>query len=375
MTKTTGKVWLVLPLCTFITAGCADGRTVYNDRYDAGSDAGTDSPTDAPIDFGDAGTGTGDDEDDAGPTCKPTCIGECLPSNPLGSDEGVPAVLLVGPDEQHVGSCPPFAPAPLCQGRGLFSVGESTCPSCACGASVGTCALSSSIAAHAGICWADAPATPTNAPPQWDGACTNANPIKPGVTCAGALCVQSVTVGEMVKLEESCTPEPSNEAPVFPAPTWGMFGRACGYDQGACDTAHVCVPEPVHEPACLAWSGERECPAEKFTERFVLYSGIQDTRACSSCACGAPEGSACDSLVKLFKDGACGEPIGTVGAGSNGAACVDLKNPPGLAIGSKSATSPLYHAGTCAASGGTLEGAAEPTGAMTFCCFFPAAPH
>jgi hypothetical protein len=367
---------LIVP-CAF--AGCvARGADLYTcdtpdiehsfdgkfDPCDAGSDAGEDAS--------DAGADAEEDAD-GGPS---KCSGECLPSNPLGIGEGTPLVLRVGLDEQNTAPCPTNAPVPIFEGRGVFSVGESACPSCSCGPSAGTCALSSSIAAFAAPkCNVDAPKTPTNAPPGWDGACTNASPIKAGVTCAGALCVQSVEVGE-VSIADACEPEPSKDGPVFPAPLWGMFGRACAYDQSSCDTAQVCVPEPYSEFACLTWHGERDCPTdplEKYNKRFVLYSGFKDTRACSSCACGTPAASWCSSSVTLFEDGSCTQPINTVNAGSNGAACNDFNNPPGLAIGSKSATLPLYHAGTCAASGGELVGSAEPIEPITFCCREP--PH
>jgi hypothetical protein len=292
----------------------------------------------------------------------------------------VPVLLWVGADEHDAPPCPGAAPIEYFDGHGDLSVPEVTCASCSCGPSSGSCALASSIVARASPCDGaeDAPTTPTDAPAAWDGSCSAENAIPAGLACApsGTLCAQSLTVGALVKNAEGegCSPEPV-EQPEVPAPTWGLFGRACGYSPNGCEAGAVCIPsKPDQFMQCLAWRGEHECPTDEYTKRITLYEGFSDTRECAACACGPPANSSCSSLVTFYQDGACSAPIGSVGAWSGDTSCVDV-SPPGLAIGSKSASAPVYHSGTCAPSGGELVGAADPIGPMTFCCLDLPSPH
>jgi hypothetical protein len=57
----------------------------------------------------------------------------------------------------------------------------------------------------------------------------------------------------------------------------------------------------------------------------------------------------------------------TVPISSNGPTCVDIQ-PPGLALGSKSAGPVIYTPGSCQPSGGKAIGSAEGTVPTTFCC-------
>ena len=101
---------------------------------------------------------------------------------------------------------------------------------------------------------------------------------------------------------------------------------------------------------------------------------LADTRSCTPCSCGDPEGDACTASISVFKDDACSEPIPlNVPLDSTFSQCINV--PPGTALGSKSATLPAYLPGACQPSGGEPAGAvyAEPATALTLCCI-PAPP-
>jgi len=358
-----------------VGSACGEGVTEYIIvPPDAGQGAGGSGGDDS----GDAGPDGGEADADGGPSCDiPACVGDCVPFDPL-ADEGVPVLLWVGANEHDAPPCPGTTPVEHFKGYGEFSAADATCAACSCGPSSGSCELASSIVARASPCNGaeDAPTTPTDAPAAWDGSCSAENAIPAGLTCApsGTLCAQSITVSALVTVAEECAPEPA-EQPDIPAPTWGLFGRACGYLQDGCDAGELCIPSPPDQyMQCLAWRGEHECPADDYTERVTLYEDYSDTRDCAPCSCGPPENSSCNSLVTFYEDGACSAQIGSVGAWSVDTSCVDV-TPAGLAIGSKSATAPIYHGGTCAASGGELVGSADPIGPMTFCCLHLPPPH
>jgi len=165
---------------------------------------------------------------------------------------------------------------------------------------------------------------------------------------------------------------------------WGTFGRACTWTpRGTCASpGEVClsamvpgasalpdasavVPDPFR--VCVAHEGDVECPGfAPYTKRHLLYEGIDDSRGCSPCTCGAPTGSTCSALVTIYSDAACSVQLGSATATSSAPACTDVL--PGAALASKSAGSVSYTPGSCTPSGGTPVGDAVPTMPVTFCC-------
>lgn len=120
--------------------------------------------------------------------------------------------------------------------------------------------------------------------------------------------------------------------------------------------------------ACIAAPADVDCPASSpYTEKHLFYGGIDDTRGCMPCTCGAPAGSICACSISIFSDAACSVPLPLdVGVTSLAPSCHDV--PAGSALGSKSAGPSTYAPGACAPSGGEPMGTAVPTGPATFCC-------
>jgi hypothetical protein len=180
----------------------------------------------------------------------------------------------------------------------------------------------------------------------------------------------SVTIAPLV-VNASCAPV--NADPTPPPATWGQFARQCrGAPPGACDNGRLCAPPPA--PGflrCISVLGSYDCAAPFFapyTQPYVFYTGVQDTRTCSPCGCGAPpSGTSCAAKISLFSDGAC--LSAAIDAGSIGTTtplCVDVPAgaPPGITL----AVQPVDAHGACQPSGGDAGGAAAGLGAITFCC-------
>ncbi|MRG97830.1 hypothetical protein GF068_38810 [Polyangium spumosum] len=352
-------------------SGCPDARNVaefYDETEDADADAGSDAGDDA-------------GDDDAGPStsggdggCELVCEEDCVPLRP--GDFSFPLLAWIGPDETSAPPCPDAAPVEQFVWHGDPIVPPAACGECTCGPSYGACALPSSIDAHAAPCASaeGATTTPTDPPKYWEGACAADNAI-PAETCGTSTpCVQSVTIGPLVITDEACFASGTSTAP-FDAPSWGTFARLCegitptGY--AGCSAAELCVPKaPAGFRQCVQRTGIHDCPAEGYSERFVFYEDFEDTRACSDCTCGAPDGSACVSSLAIHADAACTSPIVTEDVSSDGPTCLDLATP-GQAIGAKSATAPVYRPGTCQAQGGELLGDVELLGPRTLCCHVP----
>ena len=100
---------------------------------------------------------------------------------------------------------------------------------------------------------------------------------------------------------------------------------------------------------CTLQSGnpaEVPCPSGYPTKSVFYADPVPD---CSPCTCGVPTGSSCEESISLFQNGACGAPpLQTVKPNAEGSTCTDL--PVGAALGSKTASEPIFHAGSCEAS-------------------------
>jgi hypothetical protein len=184
-------------------------------------------------------------------------------------------------------------------------------------------------------------------------------------------CVESVTSeGTHV---EPCSPQAQGDE-VKPPPSWGLVAQQCIVEPVPrldCDTGQACAPSLSEGfRLCLYMKGDRPevpCPAPDYPERFVVYAApVQDTRGCSPCTCGEPEGADCAAYVSIFTDSACGAPVGAATPTLDDPACVDI--PSGSALGSKSASLVVDKPGTCAPSGGEFVGDVTPVGPMTLCC-------
>ena len=311
---------------------------------------------------------------DAGEPCPGH--GPCVPP-PLGSWLG-PVILWTGP-EASAPPCPAGAAIETYTGHADLDA-PTSCGACTCDPPIGSCALPATMTAAAASCAGDGSGvthTSFDPPTKWEGTCTAANSVPVGKLCGGVPCVQSVTIAPLTLTQGGCIPiEPVNvQAP----PVWKTFARACLDSKIVREcgpNAEECAP-PAPGPefrTCVFYRGKPSkvtCPLA-YPDRSVFYEGIPlDTRACAPCACGAPQGSTCTGSIGLFSDAACGSPLGlpTFPVDATGPACFDIK-PVGPALGSKTASDPIFTPGTCKASGGNPTGEVEgdPDIATVFCC-------
>lgn len=108
------------------------------------------------------------------------------------------------------------------------------------------------------------------------------------------------------EVEGSCSAVPS-ETPSEAAFTTRTI--ACGTFDATdeCGDDALCVPIPaVPYPnnICIWQDGDVECPAgTDYTDRRLLHQNFEDTRDCSTCSCGAPQGSCQNGSVTF--DGLC----------------------------------------------------------------------
>jgi hypothetical protein len=151
----------------------------------------------------------------------------------------------------------------------------------------------------------------------------------------------------------------------LPEPIWAEqvttckaedLGGSCGGDSGVCMPL---APEGFEDSLCIYMEGENDCPAGDFSEQFIQYSGVDDTRNCSSCQCGMAAAS-CMGTMEVFSSNDCtGEPIAE--AGINACAMnVSGGNSVGIDYGGEGVCpvmSPPEAVGTIAT-----------TGAFTYCC-------
>ncbi|MFS8065862.1 MAG: hypothetical protein ACMG6S_05755, partial [Byssovorax sp.] len=212
------------------------------------------------------------------------------------------------------------------------------------------------------------PHTSFDAPAGWSGDCTGGSPIPANQKCNGVNCVQSLTIAPLTLTEAPCAVSVEPVASKLPY-TWGTVARTCrGAAFGPCATPfEVCTPPaPPGFAQCLVEYGERECP-DAYPERHIFYYSLEDTRACTACACSAPVGSTCTALVSVYQDGACSALSSTIGISSTSPTCFDVV-PSGQALGSKLGTAPVYAPGACQIIGGEAVGKAVPAEPSTFCC-------
>jgi hypothetical protein len=177
----------------------------------------------------------------------------------------------------------------------------------------------------------------------------------------------SMTVAGPVPMGGACTASGGKLA--APPGSWAQVARACGASTAPvvadCGAGQVCAPAAVTpfstQPCVMQAEVVTTCPLEYPAGPYVFYSGLDDTRACSPCACAAPSGGACGIASPAIA--ACITPPG--GTWDASGACSSITGPEPVRL---AASPTLDDAGACAVDGGTPSGATMPTGAVTFCC-------
>ena len=144
-------------------------------------------------------------------------------------------------------------------------------------------------------------------------------------------------------------------------PDWDAQVTTCKTeDPGTECSEGVCTPtapEGFEDALCIYMAGKQECPAGDFSEPFIQYSGVDDTRNCTNCACGMAAATCTGSLV--FSSNDC--------TGAAVANCGVNVCTPGVAGGNSVAVD--YGDGACPVmTPPAAAGAIAVTGAFTYCC-------
>ena len=155
----------------------------------------------------------------------------------------------------------------------------------------------------------------------------------------------------------SCAASPST---TVPPTSWGGQARACAptttVTAAGCTAGSVCAPtaDPTFA-LCIERAGVVACPAGSYSSQHVEYTGVTDSRSCSSCTCGPVQNVNCNGTWYCYAAGCSGPPSNNFGCGF----CNTYAS--GMYVASPSG-------GSCSASSVSPTGSATPTGATTFCC-------
>jgi len=164
----------------------------------------------------------------------------------------------------------------------------------------------------------------------------------------------------------SCSPS-GGVASVEPA-TFAQQALGCdGAPSGEGCTAGLCVPipeAPLSPLLCIVHDGDTNCPSGPYVEKHLTYQAVDDTRGCTDCGCGSPQGVSCGGQTYLYTDhynNTCAG--GPVVVPHDGSTCVNVDWPGSMQFipGSPSG-------GSCSESGGQPTGSALPADPLTICC-------
>lgn len=317
--------------------------------------------------------GTDDDGDGAIDCADSDCNAgyACVPSVPVGWSgfvalfEGAPGAEPACPD-----AFPSLSPY---QGNNMLTTPPHTCSECTCGAPMGqTCDLPDLIQIQNVPCGGSNPLTePLAVPANWAGSCYGPSGWPGGAQCNGSSCNASATAPKPTVTGGSCAAQ--GGTPDLPAAAWSLAGKACGdAPVGAgCGMGKVCQPKaeaPFFTGLCVFKGGDNSCPAgSPFSQNHLFYEDLTDTRACSTCTCGAPTGSTCDATITIYGDQAvntCTTAVTTFPAGG----CGNISGNPYVNGRKATITQPPTGGGCAPAGNSTPSGALTPSNATTFCC-------
>jgi len=132
---------------------------------------------------------------------------------------------------------------------------------------------------------------------------------------------------------------------------------------GACQDAETCVgapPASFEQGVCIYRQGDHACPGA-YPNAFPVYTKFTDTRDCTSCAC-AKSTPTCSGTLGVYNGGS-----NCINSATNVAKGVCVNATPG----SMRWTAGAFSAGTCAPSGGSVQGGVIPEDLITVCCSDP----
>lgn len=291
----------------------------------------------ADSDVSDAGPDTatsGDASADAAPSCD--CV-KVPPGwqGPVGLWEGTP---------KGAPSCTGAYGGAATDLHSHLSAPDATCSSCSCAPAIGQECAASVTVYGSSSCGTTLQTLSINT----NGSCTDFASVG-----SSAEYTWSTSGG-------SCLP--SGGVATLPGTTWTNAARTCAYNgsTSACTNGGTCYAWPTSPfgGLCVQQTGDVACPSA-FPNKYTYYSGVTDTRSCSSCTCDSPSGGSCAGYMEYWSSGSCS-------GGSDG------ESPPGTCEpGAKSsvwAKIGLADAGACVPDGGQPQGAAAAANPTTVCC-------
>jgi hypothetical protein len=145
---------------------------------------------------------------------------------------------------------------------------------------------------------------------------------------------------------------------------WGSGLALCGADAapaGDCADGEACLPPaPGGARLCVAFDGNAlSCP-EGWTDRITTYQGAgPGAQTCTPCSCGEQTGINCGEALRIHPAPGCPGGDSAPPAGD----CVELGN-----FLTSSAELDAPDPGSCAPSGGQIQGAFDPGPEFTLCC-------
>jgi hypothetical protein len=151
--------------------------------------------------------------------------------------------------------------------------------------------------------------------------------------------------------------------------TWQTRVVVCGpIESVGCEAGAVCRPEPTAGARyCVRGEGSASCPTGWEAAVVDAFTGGTDTRACTTCTCGAPSVT-CEGYAFTFYDNTTCDP-------AQGQAPIDIvtgacKSVKSLVDDGEWGLSykPAVPVGQCAALGGEPMGEMIPEGPVKYCC-------
>jgi hypothetical protein len=175
--------------------------------------------------------------------------------------------------------------------------------------------------------------------------------------------IQSIVFAPQAPAPGSCTATESETLPAVDSNDRQICTGA--QDVEGCPGGEACMPIPgdgLERRYCISADGEPACPDSVFPERYVLFGGLDDTRACGDCSCGASADGSCDAVGEIFALNNCtSDPKATALSDGN---CVNFPNP---GVGALQITTTLVP-GACPPILDGPGGAVTGSDPVTVCC-------
>lgn len=323
-----------------------------------------------------------DDDDDVLADCAdPDCAVEfdCVTPVPEGW-EG-PYLVATAPTEGALPVCPDGWAAEAERHQTVVNAGPLSCSDCACNAPTGVgCTLPSVIKIGTNTC--EDPAGPgfrgdieMPSSAAW-GTCFTESGYGALSGCGGLTtsCLDSAYIDALPQVETLGAGCAATGGDVVSGDTASFATKmlACVQDaagSGLCADGESCLQKPkspFFSRYCVAKDGTESCPqGVGWSQSYVFFEGLEDTRGCSECTCGAVTGATCDASIRLYSssDGSCSGAMAQIDEGTT----CDTTNP-GTGVFDRRVDVNLV-AGACSpASAVSPTGTVTAIGARTYCC-------